>query len=254
MSWQCISVETSARGIASLTLNRPDRGNRYDDVMLSELVEVLGQFAGDDRVRVVVVRGTGKHFCVGADVGGQRAAPAAATQKPRADLVTMLTALDALPKPTIAVLHGGCLGGGVGLAACCDIALAQEDAFFAIPEVRLGLTPTSLLPIFLRAIEYRAFRRYGLSGERFSAAEAMRVGLVHQVCPAEALEATVATVVEELLHSAPGAVASLKKSAARLVAQPLAVEAAAAGPRSPETAEGIAAFLEKRKPSWYPKP
>jgi methylglutaconyl-CoA hydratase len=166
----------------------------------------------------------------------------------------MLNTLDALPKPTIAVLHGGCLGGGVGLAACCDIALAQEDAFFAIPEVRLGLTPTSLLPIFLRAIEYRAFRRYGLSGERFSAAEAMRVGLVHQVCPAEALEATVATVVEELLHSAPGAVASLKKSAARLVAQPLAVEAAAAGPRSPETAEGIAAFLEKRKPSWYPKP
>jgi len=172
----------------------------------------------------------------------------------------MLTTLDALPKPTIAVLHGGCIGGAVAMVACCDIALALEDAFFSIPEVRLGLTPTSLLPIFLRAMDYRAFRRYGLSGERFSAAEALRLGLVHQLCRSETLDASLTEITEALLLGAPGAIAALKRSAARHAAPPASKEALRAlerefpgALRSPEAVEGVASFLEKRKPNWYPK-
>lgn len=259
MSWQRISIESS-RGVASLTLSRAERGNAYDDVMLAELVAAFGKLGSDDTVRIVVIRAAGKHFCVGADIGAHRQRQQAPDAPHGPDLVDMLTTLDALPKPTIALLQGGCIGGGVALVACCDIALAQEDAFFSIPEVRLGLTPTSLLPIFLRAIDYRAFRRYGLSGERFSAAEAQRMGLVHALCRAETREAALAEITEALLLGAPGAIAALKKSAARHAGPPASREALRAlerefpgALRSPEAVEGVASFLEKRKPNWYPK-
>jgi methylglutaconyl-CoA hydratase len=262
VSLERISVERGARGIATITLNRPDRGNAYDDVMLRELAAQFAELGADPSARVVVLRAAGKHFCVGADIawhrGNQSAAvhPAASTPK----LLDVLLGLDTLGKPTICLLHGAAVGGGLAFAACCDIALADESAFFSIPEVRIGLVPGPLVPIFLRAMDYRAFRRYGLSGERFSAAEAHRLGLVHEVCTADQIEATLSRIIEELLLGAPGAIAALKGVAARLAAPPITeallreLDAGSAGMlQTPEAREGIASFLEKRKPGWYPK-
>jgi len=261
MSLERIGSVRGARGVATLTLNRPERGNAYDDVMLRELASELGALAADQAVRVVVLRGAGKHFCVGADIAWHRAnqgrghAPAAGPK-----LVDVLLALDALPKPTIAMLHGASVGGGLAFAACCDVALATEDAFFSIPEVRIGLVPGPLVPIFLRAMDYRAFRRYGLSGERLSAAEARRLGLVHGVAAADAIERELERLVEEFLLGAPGAIAALKAASARLAGPRLTpellreLEAGAQGMlETPEAIEGVASFLEKRKPRWYPK-
>ncbi|HLI22227.1 MAG TPA: enoyl-CoA hydratase-related protein [Stellaceae bacterium] len=261
MSETRILIERGARGVATITLNRPDRGNAYDDVMLRELADVFAKLDDDANVRVVVLRGAGKHFCVGADIGWHRANQ----QKPAREreagpkLIDVLLALDRLAKPTIAVLQGAAVGGGLAFALCCDVALAREDAFFSIPEVRIGLMPGPLVPLFLRAMSYRAFRRYGLSGERFSSAEAKALGLVHDLARPDAVEAMLAKQIEEFLLSAPGAIAGLKSLAAKL-APPAITEAvlreleeAGRGMLETEEAkEGVASFLEKRKPRWYP--
>lgn len=261
MSLQRITSERGARGVATITLNRPDRGNAYDDVMLRELAAQFAELGTDPSVRVVVLRAVGKHFCVGADIAWHRSnqnADKTAGKGPK--LVDILLALDALPKPTICLLHGAAVGGGLAFAACCDIALAEESAFFSIPEVRIGLVPGPLVPIFLRAMDYRAFRRYGLSGERFSAAEAHRLGLVHQVCAADKIEAELARLIEEVVLGAPGAISALKHVAARLASPQITdallhdLEISAQGMlETQEAIEGVASFLEKRKPNWYPK-
>lgn len=257
-----IAVERGPRGVTTITLNRPDRGNAYDDVMLRELMAELAALDDDAAVRVVVVRGAGKHFCVGADIAWHRAnqgAPAAARDAgPK--LIDVLLALDQLSKPTIAMLHGAAVGGGLAFALCCDVAFATEDAIFSIPEVRIGLVPGPLVPLFLRAMSYRAFRRYGFSGERFSPVEAKVHGLIHEVASADAIETILAKQVEEFLASAPGAIAGLKGLAAKLAPPPFTeallreIEAAGRGMlETDEAREGVASFLEKRKPSWYPK-
>ena len=262
MSHERIIVERGQRGVATVTLNRPDRGNAYDDVMLRELAAALADLDGDAAVRVVVLRGAGKHFCVGADIAWHRAhqgAPAAARDTgPK--LIDVLLALDRLSKPTIAMLHGAAVGGGLAFALCCDVAFATEDAIFSIPEVRIGLMPGPLVPLFLRAMSYRAFRRYGLSGERFTAAEAKALGLVHETVSSQAIEPLLAKQVEEFLEGAPGAIAGVKALAAQLAPPPLTeallreLEDAGRGMlETDEAKEGVASFLEKRKPNWYPK-
>ncbi len=260
MSLERLTVERGARGVATLTLNRPDRGNAYDDVMLRELQAEIASLGVDPAVRVVVVRAAGKHFCVGADIAWHRSNQGTDAHSTGPKLIEVLLALDACPKPTIAILHGAAVGGGLALAICCDIALADSETFFSIPEVRIGLVPGPLVPIFLRAMEYRAFRRYGLSGERFSAVEALRLGLVHQICAVDKIEAELAPIIEGLLLGAPGAIASLKAVAARLAVPGIDgtllgdLEAASRDMlTTPEAKEGVASFLEKRKPSWYPK-
>ncbi|HXE28958.1 MAG TPA: enoyl-CoA hydratase-related protein [Stellaceae bacterium] len=260
MNYERIAVDRGARGVTTLTLNRPDRGNAYDDVMLRELMIALAELDNDDAVRVVLLRGAGKHFCVGADIAWHRVNqndPAARKAGPK--LIDILLALDRLSKPTIAVLHGAAVGGGLAVALCCDVAFATTDATFSIPEVRIGLMPGPLVPLFLRAMPYRAFRRYGLSGERFSSAEAKAMGLIHDTSPAEQIEALVAKQVEEFLLSAPGAIAGLKALAAELAPPPItpalleALEEASHGMlETDEAKEGVASFLEKRKPRWYP--
>jgi len=260
MNYERIVLERGPRGTATLTLNRPDRGNAYDDVMLRELMIALAELDNDDAVRVVLLRGAGKHFCVGADIAWHRANqndPAARENGPK--LIDMLLALDRLSKPTIAVLHGAAVGGGLAVPLCCDVAFATSDALFSIPEVRIGLMPGPLVPLFLRAMSYRNFRRYGLSGERFSAVEAKAMGLVHDTALAEAIEKMVSQQVEEFLLSAPGAIAGLKALAADLAPPPITpallehLEEAGRGMLETEEAkEGVASFLEKRKPRWYP--
>jgi len=165
-------------------------------------------------------------------------------------------ALDTIQKPTIAAVHGGAVGGGAAFAACCDVALATDGAFFSIPEVRVGMPPLGVMPFLVRAMGHRNFRRYGLTGERIAAADALRVGLVHQVCDATALDDTLARIADDLLHGAPGALATLKAESAQFAAPPLSVIQANHPQHSsgtPEAIEGIASFREKRKPSWYPQ-
>jgi methylglutaconyl-CoA hydratase len=257
MAFQTITVDVSPRRIATITLNRPDRGNAFDQTMLDELADQLKTLGSDDNVRIVVLRGSGRHFCTGADLASRSGEPPA--QPPvgaPTSLRDVLVALDIVPKPTIAVVQGGAVGGGAGFVTCCDVAIATEAAFFSIPEVRVGMPPLGVMPFLVRAMGHRAFRRYGLSGERIVAAEALRLGLVHQVCDAASIEETVARIADELLHGAPGAIAALKEASAPFASPPLSTvlaHRAPHNPKTPEATEGIASFREKRKPSWYPQ-
>ena len=258
MTVRTISIDISARRIATITLNRPDRGNAFDQTMLDELGDQLGALAADEAVRIVVLRGAGKHFCTGADLAAR--GPSAAsqpTQPAKYSLRDVLVILDSLAEPTVAVVHGGAIGGGAGLVACCDVAIATEAAFFAIPEVRVGMPPMGIMPFMIRAMGHRAFRRYGLSGERMPAMEALRLGLVHEICETPELDATLARIVDALLLGAPHASAALKAAAARYASpnldEILAHVQPPHDPKSAEAQEGIAAFKQKRKPSWYPE-
>ncbi len=250
-----VEIEISSRGIATITLSRPERSNAFDQAVLNALAKAFAERAADAATRVVVIRGSGKHFCGGADLMARdmEAAPAAA----QASLVDVLAALDRLPKPTVAVVHGAAVGGGAALAACCDIVLAVDSAFISIPEVRVGMAPLGVAPFLIRAMGHRAFRRYGLSGERFGAAEALRIGLAHEVVSADRLEAKLIEITDALLHAAPGAVremkAAMENDVTPSVATILGGRPAHAPPRSEEAKEGVAAFKEKRKPSWYPQ-
>jgi methylglutaconyl-CoA hydratase len=257
LSFQTITVDVSLRRIATITLNRPDRGNAFDQTMLDELAQQLATLGADGNVRIVVLRGAGRHFCTGADLAARAGeAPAQPAAQAPASMRDVLLALDTLPKPTIAVVHGGAVGGGAAFVACCDVAIAMDVAFFSIPEVRVGMPPLGVMPFLVRAMGHRSFRRYGLSGERIKAAEALRLGLVHEVCDAASLEETVARIADELLHGAPGAIAALKEAAAPFASPPLSAMLAHRpphNPKTPEAIEGVASFREKRKPSWYPQ-
>ena len=249
-----VTLDRTPAGVATLTLNRPELGNRYDGAMLAAMQQALAAVAADPVVRCLVLRGAGRHFCVGADIAWH-AAPALAPAAP--GLAEVLLALDALPRPVVGVVQGACIGGGLAFAACCDIVLAAEDAVFAIPEVRLGLAPAALLAPLLRAIGYRALRRYGLTGERFSAAAARRIGLVAELFAGDAAP-VLAPLLEALCRGGPAALAQTKALAARRATPPLdapdmrALDAAFADSlRTPEAQEGLAAFREKRPPAWY---
>lgn len=251
-----VEIEVSSRGIATILLNRPERSNAIDQATLDELARQFAALAADERARVVVLRGAGKHFCAGADLVARASAP----EQPapvHTTIVDMLAALDRLPKPTVAAIHGAAIGAGAALAACCDVVVAADSAFFSIPEVRIGMAPLGVTPFVIRAIGHRSFRRYGLSGERFGAAEALRIGLVHDIVPAEQLDAKLGEVVDALLHGAPGAQRTLKEGMEHSVMPTVAAIVAArpshGSPRTAEAQEGIASFKEKRKPSWYPQ-
>jgi methylglutaconyl-CoA hydratase len=259
VTFQTIAVDVSARRIATVLLNRPERGNAFDKLMLDELGQAFTALAADQETRIVVLRGSGRHFCTGADLAA-RAATAPAQPREAAiapvSLRDVLVSLDALPKPTLAVVQGAAIGGGAAFAACCDVVIAADSAFFSIPEVRVGIPPLGVAPFMVRAIGHRNFRRFGLSGERITAAEALRLGLAHQICAANALDETLARIADEFLHGAPGAISTLKSAAAQY-ASPTLAAILATQPRhdakTPEALEGIASFREKRKPSWYPQ-
>jgi methylglutaconyl-CoA hydratase len=250
-----VEVDLSARGIATILLNRPERSNAIDQAALDELARQFLRLGADERARIVVLRGAGKHFCAGADLVARAGMPEPAPAQ--TTMVDLLAALDRLPKPTVAAVHGAAIGAGAALAACCDVVVAADDAFFSIPEVRIGMAPLGVTPFVIRAIGHRSFRRYGLSGERFGAAEALRIGLAHEAVPVAQLEAKIAEVVDALLHGAPGAQRTLKDGMECFVA-PTVEAIVAARPshgssRTPEAQEGLASFKEKRKPSWYPQ-
>ncbi len=251
-----VGCEVNARGIATVLLHRPDRGNALDPDMLGLLSEIFVSLRDRQDVRAVVLRGSGRHFCTGMDVAAIGKAGAASPEVP--DIGQLCLMADQMPKPIIAAVHGAALGGGCALVACCDIALATPEASFALPEVRLGLAPSALSPFFIRALGARQARRYILSGETLSGAQAAVLGLVHEICDAENLDGRIAQIADACLRAAPGAFAVAKASLRIL--DPRAIDQAllaglerqfGRNAGGAEAQEGKAAFREKRNPSWY---
>jgi methylglutaconyl-CoA hydratase len=249
------------RGIATVTLNRPERYNAYDGPLIDALTAALAGLATDPAVRVVVLRGRGKHFQAGADVAWLRRAagftPAENLEFSRRTTEAM-RGLNGLVKPTVALVHGACYGGGVGMVACCDVAIATESASFGLTEVRIGVIPAPIVPQLCAAMGVRGVRRYGITGERFDAKEAHRMGLIHEICPEGGLDEAAAPILDALLRSAPNASAMSKQLVLAEAGLELAtsrVEALAAQAAlvraSPEAQEGLDSFLSKRDPAWY---
>ena len=249
------------RGIAAITFNRPDVNNAYNGEFIAGVLGAMDALAKEPSLRVVVLRGAGKHFQAGADLKWIRSLAARSAEDNLAasrDTATVVRRLNELPVPTVALVHGGCFGGGTGIVAACDVAIAADNASFAIAETRWGLMGGIILPQLADAIGVRQVRRYAQTGERFDAHEARRIGLVHEVVPVAELEAAGGRVVDHLLQNAPGANAQTKavtlefawgtmsdETFARLVAQH------AAKRQSEEAAEGLASFAEKRPARWY---
>ena len=253
-----LQSEISTGGVATIVLNRPELGNRYNDAMLVAFARLLGSFADDSAVRMLVIKGAGRHFCVGADIGWHQTNQSHNPDGDALSLIRILRTLDRFPKPTLAMVQGGCIGGGLALVACCDIVLAERQAFFSIPEVRLGLAPTSLVPVFIRAIGQRQFRRYGLTAERFSADEAVRMGLAHMVYDASDAPERLQPIIDALMQGGPAALARTKALALQYALPDEQDDVLDALERTfhealqtAEAREGIASFVEKRKPSWY---
>ena len=264
MTAELVLLRVDARGVAHVTLNRPEIGNAYDADMLGALIEGLAQLERNEKVRALVIRGAGKHFQAGADINWL--ARAAEYPPDRAFAASMATTramqlLNEFPKPTIAVVRGACFGGGCGLVCCVDVALAAPDAIFGLTEVRVGVAPTPISTHMVHAMGLRNTRRYALTGERFGAAEACRIDLIHEVVAADALEHRVAEILDAIFLSAPGAIAVTKASflAANqltLNARDMAMLAHESWTQrnSGEGREGTAAFKEKRRPAWYVPP
>jgi methylglutaconyl-CoA hydratase len=245
--------------VLRVTLSRPDVRNAFDDVLIEELTRAFLEAAEDSGVRVVVLAGEGPTFCAGADVNWMRRAGGYSKAENEADaerMARMLRGIDSCPKPVVALAHGAAIGGGVGLVAAADIAIAAEGTVFSLAEVRLGILPAVVSPFVLRAIGPRNARDLFLTGDRFDAREAHRIGLVHQVVPAGELIAAGERKVASLLAAGPEAVGAAKGLIAQVawrtpdeVAGPT-VRAISERRASAEAKEGLTAFLEKRKPAW----
>jgi len=257
-----VTVDTDARGVATVTLNRPERHNALSAALIDELEAVLAGLNADRAVRVVVLAAIGPTFCAGADIEEMRTAGTASTvdnEREARRLASLLAHLDGLAHPTVARVQGNAFGGALGLIAACDVAVAVEAAQFALTEVRLGLVPAMISPYVLRAIGPRQARRYVLTADRFGAVAAERMGLLHVVAPPAGLDAAVAGIVTELLRGAPGAQAEAKRLIRRVSGRSdaadreLALETASWIARlraSEEGREGLSAFLERRPPAW----
>ena len=246
--------------VATVTLNRPEAHNAFDDALVALLTRTFEGLGAREDVRVVVLAGRGKSFSAGADLAYMKRAAGFSEAQNIVDaraIAGLLMVLGGLPKPTVALVQGPAYGGGVGLVSACDIAIAVEGASFALTEVRLGLIPAVISPFVVRAIGDSHSRRFMLTGERFDAETAFRIGLVHEVVPADGLEARGAEIVRTLLQCSPDAQRRAKALIDAVTGRPiddgLADDVArriAAARASEDGKEGIAAFLEKRPPSW----
>lgn len=262
MSETPVLVDVDARGVATVTLNRPHRNNAYNDAMIQGLLDGVGELAANDAVRVIVLRGNGNYFQAGADLKWMNEL---SKQDLDANLAMSTITTDAVrhlnscPKPTIALVHGGCFGGGIGMMAACDIAIASEESQFSITEVRWGLVAGPILPQLCDAMGVRALRRYALTAERFTVQEAKECGLLHQVCETGALDETAAPIIDALLRCSPSAIAETKDFILRTgahevddVAAPGVALGHAQRRRTEDGVEGLASFNERRAASWYP--
>jgi methylglutaconyl-CoA hydratase len=260
MSDKTVLAAVDERGIATVTLNRPELRNAFDDAVIAELTALFGRLGADPTVRVIVLTGAGSAFSAGGDLNWMRRMASYSESQNIADaaaMAEMLRTINEMPKPVVARVNGVAFAGGVGLICCCDIAVAAEDAIFAVSEVRLGLVPATIAPYLVAATGPRAARRYNLTGESFSAAEALRIGLIHQIVPRSGLDEAVTAIIAALLLGAPGAQALSKAMISEVAGRPVTpalmahtARAIAAARALPEGREGLAAFLEKREPGF----
>lgn len=257
-----LSITRDARGLATLTLDRPDARNALSGELVAKLTDALADFAGDPAIRVVLLTGAGGTFCAGADIAEMRAAGIAPPEQNEADsrrFATLLVRLENQPQPTIAIVNGAAHGGALGLISGCDIAIAAASARFALSEVRLGLVPAMISPFVIRAIGARQAHRWFLTGEAMDAATAMRIGLVHEAVDDAMLADTVKGVVDSLLAGGPRAQSEIKQLLRHVTGRSSAVDESvlydtsrwiARIRASDEGREGLSAFLEKRLAKW----
>jgi methylglutaconyl-CoA hydratase len=262
MSEPVVLLNIDKRGVATITLNRPEVNNAYNGEFVQAMINAVVKCSNDDDIRIIIIRGNGKHFQAGADLKWLKEI-GELSPKENVD-VSRLTAsairgLTEVMKPTIALVHGGCFGGGTGIVSSCDIVIASEDAMFSITEARWGVMASIIVPQLNAAIGPRNTRRYALTCERFAAKTALDIGLVHQTCPTGDLDSTVAPIIENLLLAAPIATSETKRATLRDAGLIISddyfeelVNSHAAKRQTDEAMEGLASFAEKRNPSWYP--
>jgi methylglutaconyl-CoA hydratase len=249
-----------AGSLATVTLNRPDVRNAFNDEVIAEITQAFAELGARDDVRCIVLAAEGSAFCAGADLNWMRRMADYSREENLADagkLAEMLRVIYECPKPTVARVQGDVYAGGMGLVACCDVAVSVDTAGFCLSEVKLGLIPATISPYVIRAMGARVAHRYFLTAERFSAQEALRLGFVHEVVSTDALDAKVDEITKALVSNSPNAVKVCKKLVADVafapISQPLVsktVEGIADIRASSEGREGVSAFLGKRKPSW----
>ncbi|MTH99288.1 crotonase/enoyl-CoA hydratase family protein [Roseibium sp. RKSG952] len=259
MSYETLLVDTDARGVATLTLNRPEKHNSLSGLMIDELSEAAANLAQDEAVRVVVLTGAGSSFCAGGDLGWMRRqfeADRDTRMHEARKLAMMLHALNELPKPLIGRIQGQAFGGGIGMMSICDTAIAVEGARFGLTEVRLGLIPATISPYVLARMGEGKARRVFMSARIFDAGEAKALDLAASVVPEKELDAAIEAEIKPYLTAAPAAVAA-SKALARSLGTPITpaviddtIRRLADTWETPEAQEGISAFFDKRKPAW----
>lgn len=257
-----IQIEVAAHR-ATVTLDRPEVRNAFNDEVIVEMTKAFRELGARDDVRCIVVAGNGPAFCAGADLNWMKRMAGYSRDENLADaaaLAEMLRLIYRCPKPTIARVQGDVYAGGTGLVAACDIAVSVDTAQYCLSEVKLGLIPATISPYVIRAMGARAAHRYFLTAERFSAAEALRIGFVHEVVTADRLHAKVAELAQALIQAGPEAVKACKRLVHDVAQQeitPELIEMTVTGIAnirvSPEGREGVQSFLQKRKPAWLPK-
>lgn len=262
MAEAVVLCEMDGRGVATVTLNRPTVNNAYNAEFLQALLDTFVELASESALRVMVIRGNGKHFQAGADLNWLRSV-AAEDEESNLEIsrrtADVVRGLNEFPKPTIALIHGACIGGGTGIAAACDVAIASKEATFAISEARWGLLASVILPQLNAAIGEQNVRRYAVTCERFGAEKALQMGLVHEICDPGKLDSTAKPIIESILLAAPISVAQTKQYVVRcadsVVSESLfeeLVTSHAAKRQSAEAQEGFLCFEEKRSPNWFP--
>jgi len=257
-----IDVSRPSAHVARVWLNRPDVRNAFNDEVIAALTRTFESLSQDKDLRVVVLGAHGKAFCAGADLNWMKAMAGYSWDENRADaqrLADMLWTLDQCPVPVVGRMQGDCYAGGMGLAAICDVLVAVEGATFCLSEARLGLLPATISPYVIRAMGAQAARRYMVTAERFSAAQAHALGMVHELVTPDTLDAKVDEIVTTLVNNGPAAARACKALVRDVAGQPLSAELRADTARriadiraSDEGREGLASFLNKRSPTWLP--
>jgi len=255
-----LEISQRTASVAQITMSRPDVFNAFDEAMIGELDAAFDQLIDDDAVRIIVLAGAGKHFSAGADLKWMQRASNESSEWNLADarrFAAMLAKIDTCPKPTLARIQGAALGGGVGLACTCDIAIAADNASFAVSEARFGILPAAISPYVINAVGKRHTRRLALAMTRIRADEALNLGLVHQVTTIDELDTAVDATVQELLGGGPNAQREIKALFAHLQIGPVTEEVRELTAQTisrvrgtDEAREGFTAFLDKRPPDW----
>lgn len=263
MNFQEIQLETDARGIASLWLNRPEKNNAFNAAVIHELLQALEQIKQDSSIRLLVLRSRGKHFSAGADLGWMKESAQLDYDANLADshkLGELMHRLYHLPQPTLAVVQGAAFGGALGLIACCDMAIGAEDATLCLSEVRIGLAPAVISPFVVKAMGQRQARRYALTAERFNGARAVELGILHECYPETELDKALQDWLDNLTQNSPQAMAATKTLLNEIEggridddARQKTEQCIATLRVSAEGQEGLSAFFNKRQPAWQEK-